>query len=141
MITYASPGGPPGAGLGMPRPASCSAVPSGMPRGMRTVTVSCRTAWPLPPQSGQGPGRGIETVCFPPVSTCRSETARSTRGSAPRCGPPRRAEQPLEQVPEPGRGRAEDVAEVDAAPQVFRAGSGQPGEPMGVVAGALGRVG
>src|SRR5271157_2575013 len=33
VITYASPGGPPGAGLGIPRPPSRSAVPSGTPRG------------------------------------------------------------------------------------------------------------
>ena len=54
VITYASPGGPPGAGLGIPRPPSRSAVPSGTPRGMRMVILSSCTTCPLPSQARQG---------------------------------------------------------------------------------------
>jgi hypothetical protein len=55
--------------------------------------------------------------------------ARRARGSVP------------EQASEPGGGSAEDVGEVDAAPQILRAGAGQPGEPARVVVAPPGRVG
>ena len=52
-----------------------------------------------------------------------------------------RPEQPLEEVAECGRAGAEDVGEVDAAPQVFRGDPGQASGPLRVVARSPGRVG
>ena len=63
MITYVSPGGPPGTGLGIPRPASRSAVPS----GMRTVALSCWMACPVPPPTKVSAGRA--SWPFTPVPT------------------------------------------------------------------------
>ena len=53
-FTYASPVGPPGIELGIPWPANLKVAPSGMPGGIRIVTVSVRVAHPVPRQVGQG---------------------------------------------------------------------------------------
>jgi len=54
ILAYASPGGPPGTGLGIPRPASRSVAPSGMPGGMPMVTFSSRRPRPLGRKSRAG---------------------------------------------------------------------------------------
>ena len=76
VITYASPGGPLGAGLGIPRPPSRSAVPSGTPRGMRMVILSSCTTCPLPSQARQG----WSMTCPRPRQAGQVVTCRTTTG-------------------------------------------------------------